>query len=108
MDNSTNETGFTIQRATNSSFTSGVVSTPAPVGAGTGQMSITITGLNRNTVYWFRASLSTMAPLSLVWVPSNPVSLLAPIRNSNNSLYLAPVDDWRQEFIVGSLFPISS
>jgi hypothetical protein len=49
-DNSTNETGFKVDRATNSGFTTGLVTTT--VGANT--TSFSATGLSRNTLYYFR------------------------------------------------------
>jgi hypothetical protein len=48
--NLTNVTGFTIQRATNAAFTSGLASVPAAATATT----YTWTGLSRNTSYYFR------------------------------------------------------
>jgi hypothetical protein len=50
VDNANNETGFTIQRATNAGFTAGVVNTN--VGANT--TAYTTGNLPRNTTYWFR------------------------------------------------------
>jgi Multicopper oxidase len=53
-DNSTNETGFTIQRATNSSFTGNSVTSVTVAANLTATASYTWTGLSRNTVYYFR------------------------------------------------------
>jgi hypothetical protein len=50
LDNSNNETGFTIQRATNSSFTKGLVT----VNVGPDVNFNNFTGLKRNTRYFFR------------------------------------------------------
>jgi hypothetical protein len=50
QDNSNNETGFTIQRATNSGFTSNVVN----VNVGPDVTSLNVTGLARRTTYYFR------------------------------------------------------
>jgi len=50
QDLSSNETGFTIQRATNATFTSGLYN--ANLAAGT--TTLTQTGLTRNTQYWYR------------------------------------------------------
>ena len=50
LDNSSNETGFTIDRATNNLFTVGLTS--VTVAANT--TTYTATGLNRGTQYWFR------------------------------------------------------
>nr|MBA3484239.1 right-handed parallel beta-helix repeat-containing protein [Pirellulales bacterium] len=49
-DNAVNETGFEIDRATNSAFTTGLVTTPAGVNA----TSYSATGLAASTEYWFR------------------------------------------------------
>jgi phosphodiesterase/alkaline phosphatase D-like protein len=60
-DNATNETGFTIQRATNSTFTAGVrtinVNTP-------NLTTYTVTGLNPNTTYYFRVAARNAYGLS--------------------------------------------
>jgi titin len=50
LDNSNNETGFTIQRATNSSFTRNLVSIPL----GANMTSYNDSGLSRNTRYYYR------------------------------------------------------
>jgi predicted phage tail protein len=49
-DNSSNETGFKVDRATNSAFTSGLVTTTV----GANVKSLQATGLSRNTTYYFR------------------------------------------------------
>ncbi len=70
-DNSTNETGFTIQRSTNAGFTSGLTSvTVAP-----NTQSYTWTGLSRNTVYWFRIRANNGSIVGSAWVASTPPSL---------------------------------
>jgi len=52
-DNATNETGFVIQRATNTAFTTGLVS----VTVNTPNLTTyTRTGLTRNTTYYFRVA----------------------------------------------------
>jgi hypothetical protein len=50
QDNSLNEAGFTIQRATNSSFTRGLVT----LNVGPDVISFNDTGLRRNTRYFYR------------------------------------------------------
>jgi hypothetical protein len=50
LDNSNNETGFTVQRATDAGFTKNLVT--ASVGAGV--TFLDVTGLKRNTTYYFR------------------------------------------------------
>jgi hypothetical protein len=49
-DNSNNETGFTVQRAENSSFTKGLVS----VNVGPDVTSFNDSGLRKNTKFFFR------------------------------------------------------
>src|SRR5262249_19711591 len=49
-DNSTNESGFVLERATNSSFTAGFTSTNLVANT----TSTTVTGLAAGTTYWFR------------------------------------------------------
>lgn len=49
-DASNNETGFTIERATNATFTTQVVTTPVPANTS----SAAQTGLNRKVTYYFR------------------------------------------------------
>ena len=57
-DQAGNETGFSVQRATNSAFTAGLVTTAVPVVvAGTGgAASYLATGLTKGTVYYFRVA----------------------------------------------------
>ncbi len=72
VDNSTNETGFSVQRATNAGFTTGVATTNVAANATT----VTVTGLSRNTAYWFRVRANNGTIVSSVWVPSIPASIL--------------------------------
>ena len=67
-DNSGNETGFTIQRASNATFTSGLNS--ATVGADV--TTLTQTGLSRNTGYWYRIRANNGAVVSSPWVDGTP------------------------------------
>ncbi len=67
-DNSANETSFTIQRATNAAFTSGLVSTTVAANAQT----LTLTGLTRNTQYWFRIRTNNGTFVFSVWVNATP------------------------------------
>jgi len=68
-DNSSNETGFTIQRATNANFTGNSVTT---VNVGANVTSYTVTGLSKNTQYWFRIRANNGTIISTVWVNANP------------------------------------
>jgi hypothetical protein len=68
IDNSTNETGFTIQRATNAAFTQGL--TTVTVGAGV--TTLTQTGLARNTQYWFRIRANNGTIIYTAWVNATP------------------------------------
>lgn len=71
-DNSGNETGFTIQRATDASFTSGLSS--ANVGAG--GTTLTQSGLSRNTQYWYRIRANNGAFVSSAWVFVTPQPII--------------------------------
>jgi len=63
-DNSINETGFTIQRATNALFTQGL--TTATVAANV--TTLTQTGLTPNTQYWYRIRANNGTIVFTVWV----------------------------------------
>jgi FtsP/CotA-like multicopper oxidase with cupredoxin domain len=70
-DRSTNESGFRIQRATNSSFTAGLTQFTVGPGAGTGSLrSFTDTSVARNTRYWYRVA-SFRSQLSLRWTDNS-------------------------------------
>jgi hypothetical protein len=68
VDNSSNETGFTIERATNSTFTLGLTS----VTVGQGVQTLTVTGLSRSTQYWFRIRSNNGTIIFSVWVNATP------------------------------------
>ena len=65
QDNSNNETGFTIQRATNSSFTRGLVT----LNVGANVTSFNDTGLKRNTKYFYRI-VAVNVNFSSPWSPT--------------------------------------
>jgi FtsP/CotA-like multicopper oxidase with cupredoxin domain len=67
-DNANNETGFTVQRATNAAFTSGVVNTTAAANATT----LTVSGLTRNTDYYFRIRANSGTVVASDWVTATP------------------------------------
>jgi flagellar basal body rod protein FlgG len=60
IDNSSNATGFTIQRATNSLFTQGLTTT------------YTATGLALNTQYWFRLRANNGTIIYTAWMNATP------------------------------------
>jgi hypothetical protein len=68
LDNSNNETGFTIERATNNLFTVGLASVTLPAGTTT----YTATGLSRGTQYWFRIRSNNGTFIFSVWVNATP------------------------------------
>lgn len=68
QDLSGNETGFTIQRATNSTFTKGL--NTATVNADV--TTLTQTGLSRNTQYWYRIRSNNGTTVSSAWVNAAP------------------------------------
>jgi hypothetical protein len=56
-DNATNETGYTIQRATNATFTTGLVSTAVPGAVAGGTTSYVLNGLTPvGTKYFYRVA----------------------------------------------------
>ncbi len=67
-DNSNNETGFTIQRATNALFSQGL--TTVTVGANV--TTLTQAGLTRNTQYWFRIRANNGTIIFTGWVSATP------------------------------------
>ncbi len=67
-DNSNNETGFTIQRATNAQFTSGL--NTVTVAANT--TALTQTGLSRNTSYYYRIRANNGTIIFSAWVNATP------------------------------------
>ena len=71
-DNSNNETGFTIQRATNALFTQGL--TTMTVGANV--TTLTQTGLSPNTQYWFRIRSNNGTFVFTVWVNATPFPII--------------------------------
>ena len=71
VDNANNETGFTVQRATNAGFTVGVVNTAVAANA----ITVTITGLNRNTDYYFRIRANNGTVVSSGWVTAMPLPI---------------------------------
>ena len=68
VDNATNETGFTVQRATDAGFTTGVVNTNVAANATTA----TISGLARNTDYYFQIRANNGTVVSSGWVAAAP------------------------------------
>ena len=72
IDNSNNETGFTIDRATNSTFTQGLTS----VTVGPNTTTFTVTGLSRATQYWFRIRSNNGTVIFSVWVNASPSPIL--------------------------------
>ena len=68
-DNSNNESGFVLQRATNSSFTSGLVTVPL----GADVTTYNDTGLRRNTRYYYRIQAVNLFNEGLGPFPWSPV-----------------------------------
>jgi hypothetical protein len=68
IDNSSNETGFTIQRATNSLFTQGLTTTTVAANVKT----LTVTGLSVNTKYWFRIRANNGTIIYTIWINATP------------------------------------
>jgi FtsP/CotA-like multicopper oxidase with cupredoxin domain len=68
-DNSTNESGFTIQRSTNATFTGNGVNT---VTVGANVTTLTQTGLSRNTQYWYRIRANNGTIIFTTYVNATP------------------------------------
>ncbi|UCF93128.1 MAG: fibronectin type III domain-containing protein [Desulfobacterales bacterium] len=68
QDLSDNETGFTIQRATNAAFTSGLNT----VTVAANLQTLTQTGLSRNTAYYYRIRANNGTIISSAWVNATP------------------------------------
>lgn len=66
------ETGYTIQRATDATFTAGL--NTATVGANI--VTLTQTGLNRNTSYYYRIQANNGAFIASAWVNATPFPIL--------------------------------
>ena len=71
VDNSANETGFTIEQATNAAFTTGLKSTTV----GADSVSATLTGLSRATTYYLRVRADN-AVGSSAWVNATPFPIV--------------------------------
>lgn len=67
-DNSNNETGFTIQRATNAAFTANLTTVNVAANTTTSLQ----TGLVRNTAYYFRIRANNGAIIFSAWVNASP------------------------------------
>jgi len=72
VDNSSNETSFTIQRATNATFTRGLTTTTVAAG----ETSLTQSGLNRNTQYWYRIRANNSMMVFSAWVNATPFPIV--------------------------------
>jgi len=72
IDNSNNETGFTIERATNSTFTQGLYI----VTVGANVTTLTQTGLSRSTQYWYRIRSNNGTIIFSVQVNATPFPIL--------------------------------
>jgi hypothetical protein len=68
IDNSNNETGFTIQYATNSLFTQGLTTMTVAANVKT----LTVSGLGVNTQYWFRVRANNGTIIYTAWVNATP------------------------------------
>jgi hypothetical protein len=71
-DNANNETGFTVERATNAAFTTGFRSTSVAANAAT----LTVSGLNRATTYYFRIRANN-GITSSAWVNAAPFPIVS-------------------------------
>jgi titin len=63
-DNAANETGFTIQRATNATFTRGLVTTAVPGAVTVSPVSYVLSGMTAGTKYFFRVAATNAAGTS--------------------------------------------
>jgi titin len=63
-DNASNETGYTIQRATNATFTRGLVTTAVPGAVAASPASYVLSGMTAGTTYFFRVAATNAAGTS--------------------------------------------
>jgi hypothetical protein len=63
-DNATNETGYTVQRATNATFTTALVTTAVPGAIAGGSTSYVLNGMTKGTKYFFRVAATNAAGTS--------------------------------------------
>ncbi len=70
-DNSNNETGFTLQRATNSGFSSNLVTISSTISANS--QSFGVTGLSAGSTYYFRVQANASTPSA--WATFGPLTL---------------------------------
>ena len=64
VDNATNETGYTIQRATDAKFTKGLVTTAVPGAVTASPVSYLLSGMTAGTKYFFRVAATNAAGTS--------------------------------------------
>jgi titin len=64
VDNASNETGYTIQRATNATFTTGLVTTAVPGAITVSPTSYVLSGMTKGTKYFFRVAATNAAGTS--------------------------------------------
>jgi hypothetical protein len=64
VDNASNETGYTIQRATNATFTTGLVTTAVPGAITVSPASYVLSGMTKGTKYFFRVAATNAAGTS--------------------------------------------
>jgi FtsP/CotA-like multicopper oxidase with cupredoxin domain len=74
-DNANNESGYTIQRATNATFTKGLVSTPVPGAIANGPASYVLSGMTQGTKYFFRVAASNAAGTSAYLASTRAVAV---------------------------------
>jgi FtsP/CotA-like multicopper oxidase with cupredoxin domain len=63
-DVATNETGYSVQRATDAAFTKGLVTTAVPGAVASGPASYVVTGLKKGTKYFFRVAATNVVGTS--------------------------------------------
>jgi hypothetical protein len=64
VDNASNETGYTIQRATNATFTTGLVTTAVPGAITVSPTSYVLSGMTKGTKYFFRVAATNASGTS--------------------------------------------
>ena len=74
-DNAGNETGFTVQRSTNRTFTAGVVTTLIPGVNNSSTDTYKLTGLTKGTIYYFRVKASNPVGNSAWASTATPVTV---------------------------------
>jgi hypothetical protein len=74
-DFASNETGYTVQRATNATFTRGLVTTAVPGAVNGGTVSYTLSGMTAGTLYFYRVAATNAVGTSAYLATTTAVAV---------------------------------